>query len=244
MKLIREPLLLIAAVIVILGMLRLGVWQLSRAEEKQQILDQQFSQASSTPVPIQSLIVQNKLDTDLRFKQVVIEGRYDEHRSIFIDNQVLDSKVGYLVFTPMQVAGTDFWVFVNRGWLPVGQSRATLPEIMTKQDSHTVYGRLNTAPARPPMLSEDFVLPQTPLWPYLSIKEAERKMNFSLLPLVVELAPEFEGEIEPSLQRRWREINDRWVATHKGYAFQWFAMALAFAIACIVLFIRSNRQDN
>lgn len=226
---------------VILAMIRLGVWQLGRADEKQIILNQQVAQSSTEVVNFQELLNDGELHNNLRFKQVVVEGEYDPNRSIFLDNQVFDSQVGYLLFTAMRLQGGDQWILVNRGWLPVGESRSELPTYATKQGVQQVRGRLNFFPARPPMLSEDFALPNGSVWPYLPIQELAEKMKISLLPMVVELAPEFDGEADPNLHRRWRAINDQWVATHKGYAFQWFAMAFAFFIACLVLLIRSNR---
>jgi len=42
---IKIPILLILAVVIILAMLRLAVWQLDRAEQKQATLDQVISRA-------------------------------------------------------------------------------------------------------------------------------------------------------------------------------------------------------
>ena len=42
----------------------------------------------------------------------------------------------------------------------------------------------------------------------------------------------------------WQSINDEWVFKHQAYAFQWFSMALVFAIACLILLVKSIRNTK
>jgi len=206
---LKIPLLLILAVIIILIMLRLAVWQLGRAEQKQQILDQVSMRAEKDSMPLLELLKGSEVNK-LKYRRVSISGFYKHEKSIYVDNQVLSGQVGYRVFTPFELGDGEF-VMVNRGWIPAGESRAQLPKFTTSQ------------------------------------------MQLTLLPLVVELAPEQipEADERPSTHDdsqftiAWLDINDEWVAKHKGYAFQWLMMAVAFFIACLVLLIRySMKKDD
>ena len=151
-------------------------------------------------------------------------------------------QVGYQVFTPLQIVGTSQQVMIARGWVSVGQSRDDLPMINTSLEEVSLLGRLNRPPAQPPLWSDDTPVADGHVWQYLPIEQYAQQMQLNLFPLVVELAPETPAPA--ALLIDWPEIDDHWVAKHQGYAFQWFAMALAFFIACLVLVVRSSRTRS
>ena len=246
MKKIKTPLLLIAALIVALVMVRLGVWQLDRAEQKRQILSDQQTKAAQVAVDLRGLIEPLLSDdsSEFRFKPVVVQGRYLSEHSIYLDNQVVEGQVGYKVFTPFKIDGADWSVLVNRGWLPVGPSRLKLPKFKTSSQALQLSGRLNLPPAQPPMWSNNYPVATGDVWQFLPIEQYQAQMQLMILPLVVELAPDYAGEAEPALLRRWATIDDKWVAKHQAYALQWFVMALAFLIASAVLTLRVARASK
>lgn len=221
-------------------MLRLGSWQLTRAQHKQSILDQVQQRAELEPVELLSLIKElSESAAEHQFRQVTASGQYEPQKSIYIDNKVVDSRVGYELFTPLKIDNSDWWVLVDRGWLPVGDSRQNLPQYKTKTGVNDIVGRLRLPPAKPPLWNNDFSVSQGSVWQYLPIAEYADQMQMKLLPLVLELAPAQASEVDTALVRQWGDIDDKWVAKHRGYAFQWVAMAVAFLIACGVLIYRS-----
>jgi len=245
MNIVKKPILMVLGLIICLAMGRLGVWQLDRAEQKQALLDQSTLSAAQVPVDLLSLADQLASSSEVvRFRQVTLSGRYLAEQSILIDNQVIDSLVGYWLITPFALQNSNQVVMVNRGWLPVGQSRDILPTFITDESKQTLFGRLNTPPAKPPLWNEQYAIAQGVVWQYLSIDKFAQQTQLEVLPLVVELAPDDEAvkSAETKLIRRWPEINDKWVGKHKAYALQWFSMALAFFIACLILLIRSRKQ--
>lgn len=235
---------MIIGLLICLGMLRLGVWQLGRADEKQILLDQVQDRAQQNPVDLASIvgIVDAANTQNYRFNSVVVTGRYAPGNSVYIDNKVVNSKVGYTVLTPLQVVGTPWWIMVDRGWLSAGLDRANLPPFKTDRSVHQLSGRLNLLPPKPPLWDDDYPVANGALWQYFSIAEYTAQTQLQLLPMVLELAPETTAEADPQLIRRWARINDQWVAKHHGYAVQWFAMAAAFLIACIVLIARTKTK--
>jgi len=239
---IKVPILLVLAILLILAMLRLAVWQMDRAEQKQVLLDQVALRAQQSVVSLASL-VDNFDSSQHRYTNVLIDGHYLPEKSVYVDNNVIDGQVGYQVFTPFEVLGADVHVMVNRGWLPVGDSREQLPSFTTSTEPLTLNGRLNNPPAQPPLWNDSYPVSQGPVWAYLPINEYASQMQLKLLPLVVELAPQQTAASKnEQFVVKWPKIDDEWVAKHKGYAFQWLMMALAFFIACLVLLIRSTRQ--
>ena len=175
-------------------------------------------------------------------------------KSIYVDNQVVAGQVGYRVFTPFMLDGGQF-VMIDRGWISVGSSRANLPEFTTPDIHQVLHGRLNSAPAQPPLWNDDYPVAQGSVWAYLPLDEYASQMQLTLLPLVVELAP-LQADGAEALETAdvvsnsggaqfviaWQNIGDEWVAKHQGYAFQWLMMAVAFFIACLVLLVRFSMK--
>ena len=233
----RTPVLGVIALIMILAMLRLGVWQLDRAEQKQEIANQLALRASQPASEIQAISEQGPQAA--RFRSVSLTGHYLSDKTMLVDNQVVNGGVGYQVFTPFAVDGFDQLVLIARGWVSVGESREIIPEIFTNEQTQSLAGRLNNPPAEPPLWNDDYAVQNGQVWQYLPISQVSSVLDAKVFPLVVELAPEASDSAE--LVRKWPEIDDQWVAKHQGYAFQWFAMALAFFIACLVLLLKKRK---
>ena len=237
-KHIRLPLLLILAVLIMLALLRLAFWQFDRAAQKQQLLNQQVSRAQQAPLDLLSISPQ--LCDDYRFVPITATGRFLPDKSIYIDNRVVNAQVGYWVFTPFLLTASDTVVLVNRGWLPVGESRAVLPDFVTSTHQQTLSGRLNRSVAAPPFWDEAYAVHKGAVWQYLPIQQYAAQMQLKVLPLVLELAinstPETAFIVQPA------SISDQGVAKHRGYAWQWLAMAAAFFIACCVLLFRRSDE--
>lgn len=231
--------MVIFGVLIIIAMSLLGVWQLGRADEKQRILDESRSRSNQAAVAINDL---DPAANDLRFSKVRLTGTFLPDKTIFVDRQVVRGQVGYQVFTPLRIAGTEKYALIARGWVSVGESREKLPSIDTQLGVVSLLGRLNHPPAKPPLWSDDTPVADGAVWQYLPIAKYAQQMRLNLFPLVVELAPETPAPA--ALLIDWPEIDDHWVAKHQGYAFQWFAMALAFFIACIFLLIRRASGPN
>ena len=231
-KILARPVLLIAAVVVALIMIRLGIWQLHRAAEKQAIFDKQVELSQSEAV---ILTAKTQLE---RFLPVVINGEFDYQKTVFLDNQVVDSKVGYRVFTPLRIGETDQWVLVDRGWVQKDSGALEGPAIGFEPISQSLVGRLNSPAAAPPLWKDEYAINSGAVWQYLPIDKLSTYMSLDLLPLVVELAP--AADVDSKLVRRWRDIDHKSVGKHKAYALQWFAMAGVFLIACLILLKRTS----
>jgi surfeit locus 1 family protein len=220
-------------------MLRAGFWQLERADEKRDILQSQRAVAHSPPVELRP-------ETSLtRFQPVKVVGEYASDLNLFLDNQVVNTRVGYRVFTPFKIAQTNKWVLVDRGWVSVGENRSTLPTVKAEQGQLTLLGRLNKPPVAPPLWNDDYPVSSGQVWQYLPIPVIADQLQLDLLSMVVELRPSQTGETTAGLIRQWPEIDDKWVARHNAYAFQWFAMAFTLFIASLILiFLGIKRRST
>lgn len=243
---IKKPILMIIAIIISLLMVRLGVWQMDRAEQKQQILSQSLALAELPPVSLMNLLDQVDLDSSaLRFRQITATGQYLADKTILIDNQVFESQVGYALLTPFRLKNSGAEIIVDRGWLPVGASRDQLPVFETPREELTLIGRLNLPYAKPPLWNDEFAVAQGQVWQYLPVDEFRQQTKLDVLPLMLELAPQDATQnavLSPKIN--WQTIDDKWVAKHQAYALQWFCMAIVFLLACSIVLAKSIRNPK
>ena len=188
----------------------------------------------------------------LRFRKVIARGTFLEEQTIYIDNQVYKSKVGYRLITPFSFYKSNEIesqrvVLVDRGWLPAGVSRTILPNVDTVEGILTINGRLNLPFQKPPIWDDKYPVFDGDVWQFLPIDKFSEQTGLDVLPLVLELAaPEkvtndSSDVLVPIVD--WATINNEWVQKHQAYALQWFSMSLVFFIACLVVLIKSLRVN-
>ena len=220
----------IAAVVLLVAFVSLGLWQLDRAAQKEAL---QALFEDSAP--------HETLHPDMpfvQFKPVTARGTYLADRQFLIDNMVVDGRVGYYVLTPLRVSAQDALLLVNRGW--VARPTAGDPDIRIEETEVTLGGRMGRLPRvgiRPgPAFAGEQGWPRKGVFPTLEDIAAE--LGQEVMPFVMLLDPE-PGS---GLVRRWQP-RESGPMMHYGYAFQWFALAATvLAIAVWRLRKRSPRD--
>jgi surfeit locus 1 family protein len=221
--------------VVLAGLLSLGRWQLERATQKRALFDAFEKGADATRVI--------GLDTApvARYAHVEARGRYDGARQVLIDNMTnADGRAGYFVVTPFALAGGG-WLLVNRGWVPVGASRAALPSIDVSGEMRRVRGRADHLPSPgihmgvPAALRPPF--PAVANFPsHAELEQLLREDSWArAAPLVLLDADQPDG-----YERRWQPPGFP-PLRHLAYAVQWFALALALAVIYVVTNFRKVR---
>jgi surfeit locus 1 family protein len=212
----------------------LGLWQLDRAEQKRALQAEYDARGRDGPIQIGARV---QTAEELRFYRVIVKGYYDPDYQILLDNRVHQGRAGYHVITPLHIAGSDVRVLINRGWIPLGETRADLPHITTPDGLQEVTGLAVAPQPRHFVLSakaEPSKGSWQPVWEYLDMKRYVEAVPFKLQPVVVLLAPANAG----GFVREWARL-DAGIATHQGDAFQWFTLALA--LLTVYLFVNTRK---
>lgn len=223
----------LAALILLAAFVALGMWQLGRADEKRALQAEYDRRAHQPAIALDG---QLRRGEDLRFYRVVAEGVYEPERQILLDNRVHAGSVGYYVVTPLRLRDSDTRVLVNRGWVPLGRDRSALPMVPPPPGTQRVMGIATIPLERKFSLGDGAVGAgwQT-VWPYLDMARYREATAQPLQPVVILLDPHSDG----GYVRQWARL-DAGIATHQGYAFQWFALALA--LVALYLFINIRRK--
>ncbi len=214
--------------------LRLGFWQLSRAEQKQAVqanIEQRFTLPPLGPAELAAAAT--RADPELLYRRVLLQGHWLADHTVFLDNRQVAGKPGFYVLTPLQLLPSGLTVVIQRGWVQRNFiDRNALPRLDTPKGDVWVQGRIAPAPAK--------------LYEFGNAQEGKIRQNLDLarfqaelgLPLaaftVMQSDPQGDG-----LVRDWPAI-DFGVDKNLGYAFQWFAFSAL--ITCLYIWFQVVRR--
>ncbi len=216
----RGIVVLVAAVAAAAVTARLGVWQLSRAAEKEALQASLDSRGAAPPLAAAEL-ARNAADAAAQHhRRISLQGRWVGGRTVYLDNRPMDGRAGFYVLTPLALPDGDA-VLVQRGWVPRDAAdRSRVPEVATPEGPVSVEGRIAPPPSR---LFELGAEGQGAIRQNLDLDAFGRETGLRLRPLSVQQT-DAAGAPADGLLRRWPAPAVD-VHKHYGYAFQWFALA-------------------
>jgi surfeit locus 1 family protein len=215
----------------------LGFWQLHRADEKKVLLEESERMMQMPPVAFDETRTQY---VDLRYQRVVAKGHFEGEKQFLLDNQVHQGRVGYHVLTPFILEKTGRWLLVDRGWISAGQDRRYLPDVSVTGERMEIMGTLYVPFGEPYLLGE--VMDEHSTWPRLLQAVDWNAVGRSLDAQVAPVLLRMDQQWDDGLVHEW-ELIPFGPQKHIGYAFQWFAMALALFIMSIAVYYSRRRSQ-
>ena len=221
----------------------LGLWQSRRAVEKQAMLDaaQAVLEARRPVAAAQALDPRRARDYDW----IELEGGFTERAPLLLDNQVRGGRPGvrvYRMFRPRQAAAE---LLVDLGWLPMDGHR-TLPAIAPAAPGPVrIAGLLAPPPSAglalgPPMVERDGVWLMTRV-EMAAVEAAAGEPAVPMAPRVLRLDPDLPLGYARDLELLPNTLPPE---KHRGYAVQWFALALAVLATALILTFRRRRTPR
>ncbi len=227
--------------------LSLGRWQLSRAQERQDIAARIEKGRMGEPVDLNAKPNAEQLQA---WRPAQVEGIWQPQFNLLLDNRNLDGKPGLWLATPMLLSDGNA-VLILRGWFarPIGGKAAPVIPTTTglqkikgelslrvprlfelwgtreKSDSHLpVDWPAGVAANQSNALNQD--LNNLPRLQNIDLDELSKRLGLKFLPVVL---MQKDGSND-GLKRVWPEPS---VDSDKnmGYALQWFGFAAIAAIA-------------
>lgn len=208
--------------------MRLGLWQLGRAEQKEQahaqVLAQALRPALKTPDLTQAISPQQDLE-----RRVDLEGEWLAQWTVYLENRSMRGQPGFWVFTPLKLS-PDRVVLVQRGWVTRDWVQSDkLPVIDTPPGLVQVQGRW----VAPPSVMVELSQPQASmgqgfqaLRQNIDMPAFSHETGLTFVANVLQTGAPSEG-----LLREW-PANLSGADKNRAYALQWFALA----VLCVGLF--------
>jgi surfeit locus 1 family protein len=231
-------LLVIAAMAVLV---RLGLWQLDRLEQRREKNAQTAAQLAQPPIQLETLLQSDLDPLELHNRKATGRGSFDYQHQLVIKSQLMDGQPGVYIVTPMVLAGGDQAILVNRGWVPFNLADAEFWPQYTEPAAETWTGFLQKSQKMPNGSTTQ--IPDTPQteWYRLDIEAIQTQMPYKLLPVYLVLQPE-DGRSREQLPRRVKIEFDLGEGNHMSYALQWFSFALILGIGYIT-YVRSHERS-
>lgn len=225
------------AFVAIVIMLKLGLWQLDRAEQKQQRLEIVEKSGEMGKMPLRSalqLSMEEILDTTVQ-----LNGNVKLDTVFYWDNRIVEGMVGYQIIVPVV---TDYGtLLVDFGWVSLGSSREFLPQVSlpaTLNDESAVI----TQPQLNAFVKETLSL-ESP-WPkriqQVDFDIVSQHLGVEPLPYVAVLQESYKGQFVKNYKPVVMPPEK-----HLGYAIQWFGLAIAaFVIYGFALWKQHERRTK
>lgn len=207
----------------------LGFWQLDRAGQKAELMQQWQGKDYIDYLPAPEQLDQQSL------LPVKLSGHFDTQRFLFLDNRTRNGKAGYEVIALFTTnAGA---LLVNLGWAAANVDRAVLPNIEIPDGLQALAGSVR-------LLRKGFVLSSAVAdqgWPRLVQQLEQTELQAAFAQNIQPLELRLHHSVLPQLDHQWA-IQSFKPQRHLGYAVQWFAMALALLILILWGWRASNRE--
>ncbi len=218
-------------------LLRLGLWQLERAEYKAALEDRFAVNTAATPRTPEAWLATGD-EAAWQFRPARARGTPMPHRQYLLDNRTRQGRAGYHVLTVLARPGAA--LLVNRGWLPVGADRQKLPDIGLAAQPVELSGSLVPIPETGLLLGASGY--EAGGWPrVVQVVDLERiagQTGETLLPAMLLLDPAHPA----CFACEWTPVAGISAERHRGYALQWFSLATALVIIAAVVSLRAWRR--
>ena len=226
-----SPSILVTVIVmlVLVFLISLGNWQMNRSKEKQRLLDS-YEQAPTLPA-----LVYSEVGSDwenYRFRKIELNGYYDEQHQVLLENQVRNRQTGYMVLTPFYVENENRVVMINRGWVSQAAGAGEIPAVPVSTDRRRLIGLINHPPEVGMRIGslDDSKAGWPKIVPYMDTDWLALQLGVEINPWVIlldENGP--DGYI-----REWMPSVRMPPEKHKGYAFQWYSLAIALIFLFVV----------
>ncbi len=218
-------------------MVRLGFWQLSRADEKAEML---FHISQTDYQTVNDL---NQLSDMATFNKISLKGQWLSDVLLLLSNQIHQGQSGFHVYQAMRL-GEAYIVLVNRGWvMNADQAKAAKgsgqwqvvvspwPEPAIQLGEQTFQ---NTSIQEVTYLPEQ----QVKLWLEAQLCHHTLTKNCIILPFVFKL----DKTMPDGYVRDWYN-NIMPPEKHTAYAIQWFTMA-SVLLLILIIYIRKSHASK
>ncbi|HET7922226.1 MAG TPA: SURF1 family protein [Gammaproteobacteria bacterium] len=228
----------LAALVMFAVLIRLGIWQLQRAEYKRALMQQYSASERHAPLDLNRALTQGA--TLPRYRHVTAYGHYDAEHQVLLQDMQHNGQVGYEVLTPLVLEPGQRIVMVDRGWLP--KTPDVRRALSLSGAPRTLKGVIGILPVPGIRLGKDRVPTG---WPKILLYPRHATLAALYGPALTRTVILLDAGQSDGFVRDWKPDVGFPPVRHLAYALQWFALALALLVIWIVVNLkRGNRHGK
>jgi cytochrome oxidase assembly protein ShyY1 len=225
----------LAAVALVAVAVSLGNWQTRRADEKLGLQQQREAADRDAPALLGPLPLSDADARQLEGRRVAVRGTLVPERNVYIDNRSHKGVAGFHLATPLRIEGAraasaePMHVLILRGWVPRDPyERTRLPALPAPAGVIELTGLAQRdLPQALELQPSGMPGPGQRIWQNLTLEMFAAWSGLRLQPLLIRQTAPARGDGGPvadEMVREWPQPGLD-VDKHRGYAFQWYALA-------------------
>ncbi|REL31111.1 SURF1 family protein [Thalassotalea euphylliae] len=247
-----SPLWVLVTLLVFSALIKLGLWQSERAEQKEQRILRMEQLMGVEPKPLHQVLNSiNTLNAEslsdpaleetrnemLNDQPVVLNGVFNDEVLLLLDNQTLNGQLGYRVYQVFYHQ-QQLPVLVNLGWVSGSRNRSELPIVEPITGHHQITGNIRVIEPNIVLAEQEYDQLAMPMRvQQIEVDKLSDVLGVQLQPFAIYL----DSNEVIGYQKTWRPIVMP-PSKHRGYAFQWFSLAAAWLILMIWAAIKNNKK--
>ncbi|MGL5743189.1 MAG: SURF1 family protein [Legionella sp.] len=213
---------------------RLGLWQIHRADEKTKMIVAQKTLENQKPIswtPKQPL--------PLQYERINVKGTYLSHQFL-LDNQHHQHQFGYDVLSPLELADGTV-IMIDRGWVAGDMTRRILPQAQIPKGLITVQGSVYFPSKNQWVLGPVLEKKSNKVVVLERIDEQliSQILQKAVSPFIIRL----DKQETNGFVREWETVSMP-PQRHLAYALQWFVMALVVLIIFVALNLKKKDEET
>lgn len=238
---------ILSTILVMIGiavLIRLGIWQLDRLEQRREFNSRVSEQIQQPRIELSESATSIDLEK-MEYRDVFVYGEYDFTNQIALRNQVWHDQYGVNLITPLIISGSDQVVLVERGWIP---SEDMDPANWFKYDEPgriEVNGVIRNSQSRPDFGRITDPIPNAGeklnLWNLINIPQIETQLPYNLLSIYISQSPGNSSDGPPFQKEMQLDLTE---GPHLGYAIQWFSFAGILLVVYLFYVYRDERKSK
>lgn len=227
-------LMLLLASLFFLLFLRLGFWQIQRADEKEKMIAAQTVQEQLAP---RQWSKSEKLP--VQYERIKLAGTYLDAILLF-DNQHHQHQFGYDVLSPLELEDGSV-VLIDRGWVPGDITRRVFPTAKIPTGLVQLQGVAYFPSKNQWVLGPAFEKKKnkTIIIERLDEHLVSQLLQKAVYPFIIRL----DKEDTHGFVREWETVSMP-PQRHLAYALQWFAMAFVILIIFVALNLKKKNEKT
>ena len=229
--------MVIFTMLVFSSLIKLGFWQIERALEKEQRQERIQALSQRDALSLAQVKALEGLQDGINDLPIKLTGYFDAEKVFLLDNQPNKGRLGYRVYQIIESNGDT--ILVNLGWVQGSIDRNVLPEITPVTGQHTISGHIREIEVGIQLQAQNLT---DATWPLrvqqIELDKFSALINKKLLPFVVYL----DTKETLGYKKNWQPIVMP-PEKHRGYAFQWFSLALAWISLMIWAAIKMAKHE-
>ena len=229
--------LTIAFLIVFSILIKLGLWQLERADHKKNLNESYKLRQAEKVIDLNDHKSINSKESIL-WRRVSLNGSFYKEKNLIVDNQIFKHEAGFNILTPFKIDGTGMTILINRGWHKNLINREQIPVITSVDGINQINGYAVKIPVPGINLGGsniEIINASLARFQRINVDEINNFYQANFLPYMVYLNPLIDDEYISNFKLPVPDSEKNY-----GYAFQWFA----FALTLLIIFLRLGITKN